>query len=468
MSAPRTSVRPDSSFHREGIEVPHADPVTFLAALAGEPRGFWGRQDRWVAWGGAFARIEAPSGSKSRFEEVRDEARRTLRRIYTDWRSLPFRERPRFFGGFSFLDVAGMDPIWAGFPSASFILPRLILESRDGAVRLLVSGVAPGGMRGRDPETDRLAALALEALTSRSPALGRQGRAGPGSAEPRAASGAPLLEEDPAARERWRGSVEAVLEAVGDGRVRKAVLARVVDAAFHQPVDPLASLRFLRAENPRAHVYMIEPHPDRIFLGAAPEILAELRRGRFTATAVAGSMPRGRTDEEDLELAQRLLDSAKDRAEHDLTSEEMAEVLAPRLEDMQVEKEPRVLSLARIQHLETAISGRAKEGEDILSLVQALHPTPAVCGSPREEARTLIRSTETFDRGWYAGPVGWFDLAGEGDFVPALRAAIGAGRRWRLFAGAGIVAGSNPDEEWAETALKFEPALRALDFGAGE
>ncbi|HEY7821171.1 MAG TPA: isochorismate synthase, partial [Vicinamibacteria bacterium] len=406
MLPPRTSTRPDSSFHREGIEVPDADPATFLEALAGEPRGFWGRRDRWVAWGGAFARIEASSsGSRTRFEEIRDEARRTLRRIYTDWRSLPFRERPRFFGGFSFLDVAGADPIWGGFPSASFILPRLILESRDGSVRLLVSGVAPGGMRGRDPETDRLASLALEALTARSPSLGRQGRAGTGTAEPRAASGAPLLEEDPAARERWRKSVEAVLQVVAEGRVRKAVLARVVDAAFHEPVDALASLRFLRAENPRAHVYLIEPHPDRIFLGAAPEVLAELRRGRFTATAVAGSMPRGSTDEEDLALAQRLLESAKDRAEHDLTSEEMAEVLAPRLEDMQVEKEPRVLSLARIQHLETAITGRAKEGEDILSLVQALHPTPAVCGSPREEARTLIGSTETFDRGWYAGPV---------------------------------------------------------------
>ena len=442
--------------------------MTFLEALAGEARGFWGRQDRWVAWGGELVRIEVFSpSSRSRFDEIRDEARRSLRRIYTDWRSLPFRERPRLFGGFSFLDVAGTDPIWTGFPSASFILPRVLLESRDGNVRLLVSGVAPGGMRGRDPETDRLANLALQALTSRGPSDRREGRAGAGSSEPRAASGAPLLDDNPEARERWKRSVESVLQAVSEGRVRKAVLARVVDATFNRSVDPLASLRFLRAENPRAHVYMVELHAGRPFLGAAPEILAELRRGRFTATAVAGSMPRGGSDEEDLELANRLLDSAKDRAEHDLTSEEMAEVLGPRLEDMHVEKEPRVLSLARIQHLETAISGRAREGEDILSLVQALHPTPAVCGSPREEARALIRSTESFDRGWYAGPVGWFDLAGEGDFVPALRAAIGSGPKWRLFAGAGIVAGSNPDEEWAETALKFEPALRALDFGAG-
>jgi menaquinone-specific isochorismate synthase len=135
---------------------------------------------------------------------------------------------------------------------------------------------------------------------------------------------------------------------------------------------------------------------------------------------------------------------------------------------MQTEDRPRVLALARIQHLETAISGTPEAQEDILSLVESLHPTPAVCGSPRDGAQVLIRSAEAFDRGWYAGPLGWFDLAGEGDFVPGLRAAIGHGRRWRLFAGAGIVAGSDPSEEWEETALKFEAALRALRVGAGE
>jgi isochorismate synthase EntC len=164
----------------------------------------------------------------------------------------------------------------------------------------------------------------------------------------------------------------------------------------------------------------------------------------------------------------QLLESAKDRAEHALTAEEMVEVLGPFLEEMEVEAEPRVLSLSRIHHLETTIRGRAHEGEDILSLVEALHPTPAVCGRPRGEALSLIRGAEAFERGWYAGPVGWFDAEGDGDFVPALRSAVGSGREWRLFAGAGIVAGSDPDGEWEETALKFEPALRALRAGAND
>ena len=136
----------------------------------------------------------------------------------------------------------------------------------------------------------------------------------------------------------------------------------------------------------------------------------------FRATAVAGSTPRGRTDDEDQELAQILLDSEKNRAEHALTAEEMIEALGPRLSHMEAEEEPRVLALAHIQHLETVISGVPEPGEDILSLVESLHPTPAVCGSPREEAQALIRAEERFDRGWYAGPVGWFDMAGEGRF----------------------------------------------------
>ncbi len=322
-------------------------------------------------------------------------------------------------------------------------------------------------MPGSDPETEQLASNLLEVLGS------------PPDAEPRDSSLTAELRSDATdpegevegegpEREHWNEAVTAILEEVERGGVRKAVLARVLDAEFVRPVDPLVSLRFLRSENRRAHVYLFDPHAGKTFLGAAPEILAELRRGRFRATAVAGSIARGHTDEEDHELALQLMRSEKDREEHRLTAEEMVEVLSPRLTDMEVEKEPRVLSLARIQHLENVISGSPAPGEDILSLVEALHPTPAVCGSPREAARALIREAEPFDRGWYAGPVGWFDLAGEGDFVPGLRAAIGEGLRWRLFAGAGIVEGSDPQGEWEETALKFEPALRALRVGAGE
>ncbi len=475
MPSPLIPIPSRPGFHKDVFDAPGADPIVFLSSLEGESRGYWGRQDQWVAWGGALARIEVTPGVRaSRFDAVRSEARRIFRRIYTDWGSVPFRERPRFFGGFSFRDGSGGEAIWSGFPPAGFILPRVILEARGGETRLRVAGITPWGMPGSDPETERLAARVLAALRAsapgRRPAWEFDGaaleRPHPSVAGPpeEDGEGGP---EDPE-RSRWKEAVESVLREVGEGTLRKAVLARVLDAEFPRSVDSLSSLEFLRAENRRAHVYLFEPHTGDTFLGAAPEILAELRRGRFRATAVAGSIPRGGSDDEDHELALTLLESEKDRIEHELTAREMVAALMGRLSEMEVEEEPRVLALARIQHLETKITGLAAPGEDILSLVEALHPTPAVCGSPREAARPLIRAAEPFDRGWYAGPVGWFDLAGEGDFGPALRAAIGAGRRWRLFAGAGIVEGSSAEAEWAETALKFEPALRALRVGAGE
>jgi len=468
MASTPTLIRSGTGFHKDVFDVPGADPIRFLSALKGEPRGFWGRQDRWVAWGGALARIEVFSETgRSRFDGVRDETNRIFRRIYTDWATLPFRERPRWFGGYSFLDQAGADPTWSGFPSAGFVLPRVILEARGAQMRFRVAGITPWGMPGSDPETERLSSRLLEVMSPPRGGISLMDGEGGGLPSDLPRDDRPA-DEDSAERERWGKSVRAVLAAVEEGHVRKAVLARVLEAEFTRPVDPLVSLEFLRSENRRANVYLFEPHPGRTFLGAAPEVLAELRRGRFRATAVAGSIPRGRTDDEDQELAQILLDSEKNRAEHALTAEQMIEALGPRLFHMEADEEPRVLALARIQHLETVISGVPEPGEDILSLVESLHPTPAVCGSPREEAQALIRAEERFDRGWYAGPVGWFDMAGEGDFVPGLRAAIGEGKHWRLFAGAGLVAGSEPEEEWEETALKFEVARRALRVGAGE
>ena len=136
--------------------------------------------------------------------------------------------------------------------------------------------------------------------------------------------------------------------------------------------------------------------------------------------------------------------------------------LGPLAEDIEAQSEPQVLTLARLQHLETKIRARLPEGTSALNVLEALHPTPAVCGLPRDAALEFLGEKEPFERGWYAGPVGWFDLDGNGVFVPALRCAVVQDLRWRLFAGAGIVEGSDPGLEWDETSIKFEPMLRAL------
>ncbi len=447
-----TPIRSVTTFYREIEELPHGDPSPFLASFAGQPRGFWGGRDRWMAWGGALARIRLEHGSEEdRFDRVRDIARRILGKMDAGDDARTDDDRPRFFGGFSFLRTGGQDAIWKSFPSAEFTLPRVVLTGDGGRVRLAVAHTGTGAAA--DSE--------LEQLISRLSL--RPERPPPAFHDP---TWTPV--GDPRGRERWEAAVGRVLRGVREGVLEKAVLARVLDVDFHRPVDPLSSLRFLRSENQRAHVYLFEPLPGQVFMGAAPEVLAQLWGDRFQATAVAGSIPRGASPEEDAQLSQRLLASEKDGNEHRLTVQEIVEVLSSRLDRLEVEKSPRVLSLARIQHLETAIRGQAVKGEDILSLVRGLHPTPAVCGRPRDAAQALIRAAEPFDRGWYAGPVGWFDSAGDGAFVPALRAAVGGAKRWRLFAGAGIVEGSDPEAEWEETGLKFEPALRALAAGSGQ
>ncbi len=428
-----------------------ADPAHLFRICEGRPRGFWGRGDRWVAWGGTLRDVAVPAGDPLRFDRIREAAAA----ISTPGDPAP---PPRLFGGFSFLDDPGPNGSWEGFPAARFVLPEVLLEGgENGALRLTVQDLSG------DATLPARLAERLRALEEAA-----SGDVPPDPGEPYAAAGEQAEERG---EEGWTGAVEAVLSAVAGGRVEKAVLARTRDVSFQAPVSVPRLLRFLRHENRRAHVFVFEPEPGRILFGAAPEVLAELRGGRFHATAVAGSAPRGRTVHEEQLFAGGLLASVKDRAEHRMTLEEMVRALEPRLDALSVPGEPGVLTLARIQHLETPIDGQAREGEEILGLVEALHPTPAVCGRPREAALEVIREAEPFERGWYAGPVGWIDGSGDGDFVPALRVGVGSGRNWRLYAGAGIVEGSDPHSEWEETALKFEPAhraLRAAVVGGGE
>jgi menaquinone-specific isochorismate synthase len=446
-----TSTR--ASLSREHRSVLRGDPSDFLDLFSGECRGFWGLGDHWIAWAGAARVIEfqGGGGGHERFRALRDGC------LGLQWTGTA----PRFFGGLSFLEGEQGDPVWAGYPEARFVLPRFILERS-------AEGLVLSAWHERDGAGGSVGSR-LDEVTRELEARGDVGEAAP-TGDPFPAGR--LWEghgpaQDHQGRQHWDEAVVGTLAAIGRGELEKAVLARTLDVTLTDPVDPAVLLRHLRAENPRAHVFLLEPRPGTTFFGAAPELLVAFRDGDFEATAVAGSISRGRDEEEDRTLAGLLLASEKDRREHDLTVREIVEDLEDRLEELVVDPEPRVLTLTRIQHLETRIHGRAREGEDVLSLLQVLHPTPAVCGRPRARALELIRAAEPFGRGWYAGPVGWFDGDGNGEFVPALRSAVGGGASWRLFAGAGIVPGSNPESEWSETALKFEPALRVLQGGAG-
>jgi menaquinone-specific isochorismate synthase len=254
-------------------------------------------------------------------------------------------------------------------------------------------------------------------------------------------------------------AVERAVAAIKDGRVDKVVLAREVFVDADVPFDPIAVLTRLRDANPLAFVYA-----DDGFVGASPELLVRRTGTVVESNPMAGTVRQGAPDDERRVAA--LAASHKDLGEHRLTVDAVRAALEPVTDRLDVPDHPSVVRLPTVAHLATTVRGTLRgPAPSALGLLELLHPTPAVGGVPRVEALALQAELEGFDRGRYAGPVGWVDADGDGEFAVALRGADLSGldgRRARLVAGNGIVEGSQPEEELAETRAKLEPMLRAL------
>ena len=264
------------------------------------------------------------------------------------------------------------------------------------------------------------------------------------------------------------GYAAAVADAtvrIAEGALGKVVLARTVEVDAGRHLDPRQLAFRLRAVDPDAYVFAV-PTEGGTLVGASPELLLSRRGRQIRSNPLAGSAPRAGDLHEDRELARRLDASVKDREEHAIVVDAVAEILDPYCEELRWDPEPVLLETANVWHLSTRFHGVLREpAPSSLELVRALHPTPAVAGAPTAAALGLIKELEPFDRGRYAGPVGWIDADGDGDWAIALRCAELRGDRATLFAGAGIVAGSDPASEVAETERKFRAFLDALRWG---
>jgi isochorismate synthase len=243
--------------------------------------------------------------------------------------------------------------------------------------------------------------------------------------------------------------------------LEKVVLARSVEVRHNQPIDAVAAVRQLAATYPSCTVFAIAHH-DACFLGATPERLIALQHGTAATMALAGSIDRGATPAADQALAAKLLHDPKERAEHAVVVGALRDGLAQACSRVIADAQPRVHKLPNLQHLLTPMRGQVIPGQGVLELVERLHPTPAMGGFPRQPALDLIRAYEHLDRGWYAGPIGWVNRAGEGEFVVGIRSALVQGSSATLFAGCGIVAESNAAAEYAESDWKLRPMLAAL------
>jgi salicylate biosynthesis isochorismate synthase len=254
--------------------------------------------------------------------------------------------------------------------------------------------------------------------------------------------------------QQWRDSVARLAGAVGRGRVDKVVLSRQVELEAASPIDVPGVLRRLSCSAPESTVFAVA-RGARAFVGATPERLVSVAAREFETMAMAGSVRRADDAETDSALGSQLLQSDKEREEHAVVVAMLREALGPVTETLHVEALPQVLKLRHVQHLLTLISGRLREDAGVLALVERLHPTPAVGGAPRELALQLIADEEHHERGWYAGPLGWVDGSGDGEFVVALRSGVIDGAGATLFAGCGIMADSDPEREWEESSTKL-------------
>jgi menaquinone-specific isochorismate synthase len=257
----------------------------------------------------------------------------------------------------------------------------------------------------------------------------------------------------------WEAAVATAVRRIDEGELDKVVLARDVVVTADQPVDVRHLLQRLATGYPSCWTFLVDG-----LVGATPEMLVRRLGDTVTSRVLAGTMRRSTDASSDASLASALLDSAKDHAEHEYAVQSVALALAAHCTDLDVPTTPRLLRLANVQHLATDVSGVLADGAPALALAASLHPTAAVCGTPTERAFAVIRELEGMDRGRYAGPVGWVDAHGDGELGIALRcAALEAPDRLRLFAGCGLVSGSDPELELAESQAKLVAMRDALD-----
>ena len=261
----------------------------------------------------------------------------------------------------------------------------------------------------------------------------------------------------------WRTQVGSAIDAIKSGKLEKVVLARDISASSKSEINVRGLLQRLEIEYPSTWIFLVDG-----LIGATPELLVRLSKSLVTSRVLAGTIRKTGNEDRDLTLAASLAKSSKDLEEHEYAVRSVAEALAPFCSSTNVPESPFVLHLSNVMHLATDVTGvlndSAKQA-DIFTLIEKLHPSAAVCGTPTEEAKQMIKKLEQMNRGRYAGPVGWIDANNDGEVAIALRCGeLSSDRKMiRIFAGCGIVAGSDPVNEFAESQAKLMPMRTALE-----
>ncbi|WP_273847141.1 isochorismate synthase [Rubrobacter calidifluminis] len=405
----------------------HADPLRWLSGRIERPRIYWAARD---------GSLEIAASGMADVVGGMPEPAGILPR------------GARYYGGIRFDPGRKVDPEWEDFGSARFVLPRFELVREGERTVMACNLVMPG-------DATRLEEVARAARRVASEPEG--GACGVALPEP-------VFREDLPGAGEWAEDVRRALSTFSAGGLEKVVLARRVSLYSQEDYDPLALLGGLAPVTPGCFRFLFEPGGGVAFVVASPERLFRMEGAEVVSEAVAGTRPRGLSESEDAGLRDELLGSEKDLREHGYVRKSIGEVLGRFCTEVEVAPGPEEFVLAQGRHLRSPIRGSLRAGVSPRDVLEALHPTPAVGGWPRDEAISLIRELEPFDRGWYAGPVGWVG-AEDAEFAVGIRSALVRGNEVHLFSGNGIVEGSDPEREWDELEGKLGAFAKVLGFG---
>jgi len=432
------------------------DPAVVFRRGHGQDRMFWERAVDRIAFAAVGTAAQCTGTGKTRWQQVGDDWRQLTARAVVDADERYPVPTPVCLGGFAFDAGRRHEARWAAYPDGLLVVPRVLLTRNESAawitVNVPVSASASGSLdvAAEIAKSVSILSVVLEpdgATDATSPGTGLEVDRIP----------------DGDGAQDWKNAVSAIVEDIRRGILEKQVLARCVPTATR--ADAADIVDRLRAAFGTSCTIFAVARGDTCFLGASPERLVRVDGRTVRADALAGSTERAADRDEDLALGNALRRDPKERHEHALVVRALQTGLAPYCLAVTAPEEPSLMRMPNVQHLHTPVEGVLRGDSHILELAQCLHPTPAVGGVPQASILQRIRSTEAFDRGWYAGPVGWMDAGGGGDFAIAIRSALmtdvvstsNGARQVLLYAGCGIVAGSDPDAEYQESRLKLRP-----------
>lgn len=435
------------TFYTETIEVNQLSPLAFFAAGEKRYRGkrfFWQNREKTLTIVGLGQAIVLENESNhQRFDKLEQQWKELTKNIVMEEQE----PQPILFGGFTFDPENTESGEWDGFPQSYFTVATFQLIKQHEKTYVSIHLITEKDNSAADfeqlrEERDQLihAAQVKELKTYGKPEIHS------------------IQERN---KDGYFEAVEKATNSIRNKEADKVVIARSLELEFKEEPSSPQILYQIMNEQPESYLFGLERSSLRFF-GATPERLVKVKDRYAYSACVAGSIKRGATAEEDKRLGEQLLSDSKNLKEHQYVVDMIESTFAKHCEDYKVPKRPKLLKIRDIQHLYTPVEGKLSPNATILQLVKHLHPTPALGGVPRRKSLEMIRKFEKMNRGLYAGPIGWMDADGNGEFVVAIRSAALIGNKAYLYAGGGIVADSNPMTEYEETLVKFRPMLRAL------